>query len=37
MILSPNTFAFNETIMFKICDDPLNRPFRDANLNRDLA
>ena len=37
VILSPNPFAFDETIMFKICDDSLNSPFRDANLDRDLT
>lgn len=37
MILPPYPFAFDETIMFQIGDDSLNSPFRDANLDRDLA
>lgn len=37
MILSTDPFAFDETIMFQICDDSLNSAFRDSNLDRDLA
>ena len=37
MILSSDTFSFNEAIMFKISNDSLNCTFCNSDLQRDFS